>query len=93
VRDHRGRLNAVARGHPAEIEGLLDMLFVAHPAGDARGLLRRVGKQMPHAALVQPREGAAACRRAKVGPKLCVEWPAARNCTAFSDCVSRQQTS
>src|SRR5260221_4211728 len=58
VRDHRRRLHAVARGHAAEVEGLLDVLFVAHPAGDAGVLLRRVGKLMPHAALVQLRERA-----------------------------------
>src|SRR5256885_17187555 len=56
MRDHRCRLHAVARGHAAEVEGLLDMLFVAHPAGEAGSLLRRVGKQVPHAALVEAGE-------------------------------------
>jgi len=45
------------------------MLFVAHPAGDAGGLLRRVGKQMPHAALVQPRERARGGRRPEGRPE------------------------
>ena len=58
MRDHGRRLHAVARGHAAEVEGLLDVRLVPHPAGDAGSLLRRVGKQMPHAALIQFREGA-----------------------------------
>ena len=69
VRDHRRRLHAVPRGHAAEVEGLLDVRLVPHPAGDAGGLLRRVGKQVPHAALVQFREGARSGRRPESRPE------------------------
>jgi thiamine biosynthesis lipoprotein len=58
--DQERRRHAVARGHAAEVERLLDVIDVALPRGEARGLLRGVGEQPPH--LLRAQAGGAAGR-------------------------------
>src|SRR3546814_12427640 len=50
------RSDAVARAHAAEVEGLLDMLGIALPVGDAGGLLGGVGEQVLALPRIEPRD-------------------------------------
>src|SRR5262249_60604385 len=45
----QGRRHTAARRHAAEDEGLLDVIAVALPRGDARGLLRGIIEEPAHA--------------------------------------------
>ena len=54
--------HAVARGHAGEHEGLLDVVGVALPGDDARGLLRGVVEQPAHLLRIEAR-GAGGRRR------------------------------
>src|SRR3546814_20341117 len=59
--DEERGAGAVARAHAGEVEGLLDMLGIALPVGDAGGLLGGVGEQVLALPRVEP--GARAGRR------------------------------
>src|SRR5678815_2106638 len=69
VRDHRRRRDAVAGRHAAEVEGLLDVLLVAHPAGNPRCLLRGIGKQMANLFLVESEKRTRGSSGAEQGPE------------------------
>src|SRR3546814_16978382 len=57
----------VARAHAAEVEGLLDVLGVALPVGDAGGLLGGVGQQVLALPGVEPRQRPGCRRGAEIG--------------------------
>ena len=61
--DHGCRRHAVARRHPAEVEGLFDVLDIARPAGEPRGLLRGIGQQVAGLVRVEPGQRARRSRR------------------------------
>ncbi len=60
---HADRRDAVARAHAGEVEGLLDMVLVAHPAPQAGDLLGRVGEREAHAPLVEAGQGGGGAER------------------------------
>ncbi len=62
---HRRGGQRVARRHAAEVEGLLDVLGVAHPVGEARGLLHRVGELKAQRAGVEAEQRAGGRRGAE----------------------------
>ena len=65
MRDHGRRGDAMVRRHAAKVEGLLDMVFIAHPARDTRSLLRREREQVPRLALVHAAHCAGCGSRSK----------------------------
>src|SRR3954465_12916065 len=62
---HGGGGRAVAGGHPAEIEGLFDVLRVAHAASDPGRLLGAKRKQVPDLQRIEPEQRAGGGARAK----------------------------
>src|ERR1700690_2152324 len=60
--------DAAAGGHTAEDEGFLDMVGIAVPCGNSRGLLRGVVQQPSHLLGVQTADAASGRRRSENSP-------------------------